>query len=111
MSTESAAKAQQMVDRMAGVFAQEFKTQRAGKLKDGIEYFTGEVWGGEDALSIGLVDQIGTLENAVKSQWGLPTYDFGPKSPASGVFPFTSETFAALLTRASQFFYTESQAF
>ncbi len=97
MSPESEAKAQEMVNRMAGNFAAEFKRLREGKLVDGVDYFTGEVWGGEDALKLGLVDEVGTMDNVVKQAWKLPTRDFGPQDPSKAMFPFASEFLGGLL--------------
>lgn len=47
-------------------------------MKSGVDYGTGEVWSGEEALSLGLVDQIGTLDEIITANWGLKSYDFGP---------------------------------
>ena len=58
MSKESEAKAQQMVDQMAVVFAGEFKAKRGDKLTEGFNYTTGEIWGGDEALTIGLIDKL-----------------------------------------------------
>jgi protease-4 len=92
MSKESEAKAQQMVDQMAVVFADEFKAKRNGKLKEGFNYTTGEIWGGEEALAIGLIDEIGTIESVVSREWKAPAHDFGPTNQAKGFFPqFSSE--------------------
>lgn len=87
MSKESELKAQQMVDEMAVIFAEEFKVKRSGKLSDGFDYTTGEIWGGEQALSIGLIDEIGTVESVVSREWGVPIHDFGPSIQSKGIFP------------------------
>ena len=87
MSNESEAKAQQMVDQMAVVFEAEFKTKRGDKLKEGFNYTTGEIWGGEEALTIGLIDEIGTIESVVSRELKLPTHDFEPTNQAKGFFP------------------------
>lgn len=87
MSQESEKKAQNMVDQMAVVFAEEFKNKRKGKLKQEIDYTTGEIWGGEEALTIGLIDEIGTIESVVHREWQVPTHDFGPTNQARGFFP------------------------
>lgn len=55
-------KAQELVDDAGGQFFAEFKERRGSKLKDGVAYDTGEVWSGEQALKLGLVDETGTIE-------------------------------------------------
>ncbi|WP_036250046.1 S49 family peptidase [Methylobacter sp. BBA5.1] len=84
MSKESEAKAQEMVNQMAVVFADEFKSKRGAKLKEGFDYTTGEIWGGEEALAIGLIDEIGTIEGVVSNEWHAKTHDFGPTNQAKG---------------------------
>jgi protease-4 len=87
MSKESEAKAQEMVNQMAVVFADEFKSKRGAKLKEGFDYTTGEIWGGEEALAIGLIDEIGTIEGVVSNEWHAKTHDFGPTNQAKGFLP------------------------
>lgn len=87
MSKESEAKAQEMVNQMAIVFADEFKSKRGAKLKEGFDYTTGEIWGGEEALAIGLIDEIGTIEGVVSNEWHAKTHDFGPTNQAKGFLP------------------------
>ena len=55
---ESEVKAQEMVDQMAVVFAAEFKAKRGKKLTEGFNYTTGEIWGGQEALTISLIDKL-----------------------------------------------------
>ena len=87
MSKESETKAQEMVNRMAVVFADEFKSKRGTRLKEGFDYTTGEIWGGEEALAIGLIDEIGTIEGVVSNEWHAKTHDFGPTNQAKGFLP------------------------
>ncbi len=102
MSKESEDKAQQMVNQMADIFAEEFKNKRKGKLKEGFNYTTGEIWGGEEALTIGLIDEIGTIESVVSREWQLPTHDFGPTNQARGFFPqFSAEFLERILSFAN----------
>lgn len=86
MSQESNAKAQQMVDQMAMVFATEFKAKRGSKLKADFNYITGEIWGGSEAIEIGLIDEIGTIESVVSREWNVPTHDFGPTNKTNSLF-------------------------
>lgn len=55
-------KAQELVNSAGGQFLADFKARRGSKLKADVAYDTGEVWSGEQALKIGLVDENGTLE-------------------------------------------------
>lgn len=87
MSKESELKAQEMVDEMAVVFVNEFKAKRATKLKTDFNYQTGEIWGGDEALSIGLIDEIGTIESIISREWKIPSHDFGPTNQSKGFLP------------------------
>lgn len=70
------AKAQSLVNAMAGTFEKDVQARRVGKLKaNGLA--TGEVWTGEEALALGLIDRIGTLESVVGEK-GLPVDNLGP---------------------------------
>lgn len=71
-------KAQKLVDELGATFLDEVKARRGNHLKAGIDVATGEVWSGPEALQIGLVDAVGTLDEYVASTWGVPAYDFGP---------------------------------
>lgn len=100
MSHESDVKAQEMVDRMAKLFAEEFKEKRKGKLQQQVDYTTGEVWGGEEALKLGLIDEIGTVESVVKVKWGLPTHEMGPFNSAKGLLGPLGSTMLGNMTSA-----------
>jgi protease-4 len=69
-SKEGDAKAQELVDGLGGMFAEDLFSARAAKLKRGVDYATGEVWNGVVARDIGLVDEIGTVET-VQGRYGL----------------------------------------
>jgi len=79
MNPESDKKAREMVNAMANTFAGEVKKYRGKKLNAEVNYFTGEVWTGADALKIGLIDELGTLEEIVQKNWDIKTFDFGPE--------------------------------
>lgn len=72
-------KAQQMVQTGADLFIEEVKLRRAGKLKAGYDFFTGETWLGSEALRLGLIDEIGTLEEVARS-YNLPAAGIGSGS-------------------------------
>jgi protease IV len=62
--TEAAGKkAQELVDITGGQFLADFKARRGSKLKEGVTYNTGEIWSGEQAIKLGLVDETGTIEH------------------------------------------------
>lgn len=89
MNEESSRKAQSIVDGMAKTFADDVKNQRKGKLKDSVDYFTGEVWDGHDGLEIGLIDEIGTIDDYVKRNYPtLKPFEVGPLK--KGGLPFMS---------------------
>ncbi len=78
---------QQIVDNAAKTFIAEVKTQRGKKLaRDDI--FTGQVWNGSEAIQLGLIDNIGTLESVAAEYGDLKVSNFGPnlKSPFSANF-------------------------
>lgn len=95
-SAEAEKKAQQLVDGMGGAFAADVIRARKGKLKPGVDYFTGEVWNGYDAKKLGLVDGLATIEEIAIKKWKLPTYDFGPYPPSVGL-PFLKNAVQSIL--------------
>jgi protease-4 len=88
-STELAdEKAQALVNVLADEFLSELKKERGNKLLVGKKYDTGEVWDGQEAHRIGLVDTIGTVESLQASLQvtypDLETRDFGPVASSIG---------------------------
>lgn len=80
MTPEADKKAQELVQQMGTRFVDEMRLQRKGKLKEGFNYTSGEVWGGPEAKQLALIDDIGTLDEVIKRKWGLKTHDFGPSN-------------------------------
>lgn len=78
VSPEVDAKAQQIVNQMGAFFLDEVKSRRGDRLKPGVDVASGEVWSGPEAKQLGLIDDVGTLDDYVKTTWGVPAYDFGP---------------------------------
>lgn len=72
------AKAQSLANEVGGLFLADVLAKRKSRLKDGVKYGTGEVWGGTTARDIGLIDDIGTVESVVAEHKGLQLKDFGP---------------------------------
>ena len=103
MSSEANRKAQDLVDQAGGQFTDELFTLRSAKLKDGIDYGSGEVWAGAQALSIGVIDEIGTIDELVRKTWGLPSYDYGPRRGSLGLTAQATEWIReAVLGRTSE---------
>jgi protease-4 len=87
---EGEAKAQALVDELGRQFEMLLVERRGKKLTQPIaNYTTGEVWGGQDALGLGLVDSNGTIETLMSQHPDLKLVDFGPferKSPLGGLW-------------------------
>jgi len=83
MSPEADRKAKDLVSKMGKQFRDELETQRKGKLVSGVDFGSGEIWGGLEAHKLGLVDGVSTLDQVVKSRWpDLRIHGFGPGSNA-----------------------------
>ncbi|MBY0239993.1 MAG: S49 family peptidase [Burkholderiaceae bacterium] len=82
VSRESDAKAKQLVSHVGLMFAKELAWRRGPHLKPDVDYSTGEVWSGEEAKAIGLVDEIGSLESLVREAPNIKPYNFGPTESA-----------------------------
>ena len=85
VTPEADVKARALVQNLGAQFLTELQTAREKSLKPGVDFGTGEVWGGLEAKSLGLVDSVGTLEEVVASTWNLKTYDFGPERQSMGL--------------------------
>ena len=81
---EAEAKAHELVSAMGRTFAKDVKAIRGTKLKPGVDYWTGEVWSGDQAMELGLIDGIDTLDTVIKQTWQLGYYDFGPTKSGGG---------------------------
>jgi protease IV len=86
VSREADAKAKLLVSQVGATFLDEVKRARGATLKTNVDYGSGEIWGGQEAKDIGLVDGISTLDEVVAANWGLKTYDFGPSQDSFGLF-------------------------
>lgn len=85
MSPEADKKARELVAQMGEQFRAELVAQRKSKLKGGVDYGSGEIWGGIEAKDVGMIDEIGTLDEVIKTTWDLKSHDFGP---SAGQLPF-----------------------
>jgi protease-4 len=78
--TEAAdAKARALIRDIGEVFAGEVRRLRGEKLSTAVDVGSGEIWLGPDAKRLGLIDEIGTLEEVIRGGWNLNSYDFGPR--------------------------------
>ncbi|WP_168798562.1 S49 family peptidase [Herbaspirillum sp. ST 5-3] len=97
VSPEVDAKAKKLVDQMGQTFVSELNATRGAFLKPGVDYGSGEVWGGLEAKELGLVDAISTVDDVVATTWGLRTYNFGPHQDG---FAAIASTFRAAVSDA-----------
>lgn len=72
VSEEADAKAKLLVSQIGAAFLDEVKRARSATLKANVDYGSGEIWGGQEAKDIGLVDGISTLDEVVATTCGLP---------------------------------------
>jgi protease-4 len=79
MTAEADAKARALIEGIGDVFVAEVRKARGKKLSGDANIATGEVWLGPEARALGLVDEMGTLEEVVRDRWKLNAYDFGPR--------------------------------
>lgn len=65
------------------VFKDHIATRRAGKLPDGQDLFTGDIWVGQKGIDVGLADHVGHLAPAMKERFGkkIQFRRFGQKKP------------------------------
>ena len=85
---EGEAKAQALVDELGRQFETLLVERRGKKLRQPPEaYTTGEVWGGQDALGLGLVDSNGTIETIMASHPDLKLVNFGPFERKNALLP------------------------
>jgi protease IV len=101
MSAQSHAKAQELVDQMGRAFAQDLTAQRGAKLPAGVNLASGGVWAGEQAHKLGLIDEVATLDQVLKTRWPeLRTHEFGPGGTglpfAQTVGAWLGQVFAAI---------------
>lgn len=87
LSPEMSEKLAQLVNDSADIFVEEVQRQRGSNLVTDRNLFTGEVWTGRQSLELGLVDQIGTVENILETEFeGLPSATFRPKRRGNTLF-------------------------
>ncbi|KPN64592.1 multidrug transporter [Aliiroseovarius crassostreae] len=67
---EDVERLKRLLDDIHVNFKTQVETRRAGKLPEGEDLFTGEIWLGRKAIEKGLVDGIGHLVPAMKARFG-----------------------------------------
>lgn len=88
MSPEAERKARELVNQVGQTFTAELAMQRQGKLAAGVDFGSGGIWPGPEAQRIGLIDEVSTIDQVIKTSWpGLASHDFGPRA---STLPFTS---------------------
>lgn len=105
---EADAKARALVSGLGGAFVAEVHRMRGSRLKRGVDFGTGEVWGGYEAKELGLVDSVNTLEEVVAAKWpGLRVHSFGPRlgSGFGSLFAESGMDVGGLIERVSAPFY------
>ena len=87
MSPEMAGKLADLVNQTAETFKDEVREHRGPALMQGEDLFTGEVWTGREALRLGLVDEIGTVESVLSIEFGgLHSETYRPKKRGNTLF-------------------------
>ena len=75
-----------------------------GKLAAGTDIGTGEVWGGRDAMRLGIIDELSTFEQVMQDRWpGLQTHDFGPRATGLPFATAASELVLSARTVPTEF--------
>lgn len=88
MTEEERQVMQSMIDSIASAFQERVREVRGDKIKDWSEVLTARPYTGVQALEVGLIDQVGTLDDAInvaRKMAGLPetapTYTIKPRAP------------------------------
>lgn len=95
-------KAQELVNKAGTMFVEEVKAKRGSKLLATVEYGTGEIWDGDQALKLGLIDQLGTIE-MIAEEHKAQIKEFGPGARTLTPFAFSfglSETLTEAIAKA-----------
>jgi protease IV len=90
-------KAQSIVNLMGRRFANELRERRGKLLVATVKYDTGEIWDGEEAKKIGLIDGLATIESVAARYKDAKLYEFGPRSPNGGLFSASVSEWAQIV--------------
>lgn len=101
---EDVARLKRLLDQIHVNFISHIKERRADKLADHPDLFTGEIWVGEGAKDMGLIDGIGHLVPAMKDRFGdkvkFRRYDRGRSLAQRLGMSLASDALAAVQERA-----------
>ncbi|MCT8161657.1 S49 family peptidase [Pseudoruegeria sp. SHC-113] len=80
---EDVARLNTLLEQLHETFKSQITARRGGKLPEGQDLFTGEVWLGRKAQELGLIDGIGHLVPKMKERFGekVKFLTYGPKRP------------------------------
>ena len=93
-------KAQELVNKAGFMFVEEVKVKRGSKLLKNVEYGTGEIWDGDQALKLGLIDELGTIEMIAEKN-NAQIQEFGPGARTLTPFAFSlSEALTESIAKA-----------
>lgn len=88
MSAEAERQARELVNTMGQVFKTDVAARRKGKLLPEADFGSGAVWGGAEALRIGLIDEVATIDQVMRVRWPeLEPMELGPRG---GGLPFAA---------------------
>ena len=83
MSPEAERQARELVNTMGQVFKTDVAARRKGKLLPEADFGSGAVWGGAEALRIGLIDEVATIDQVMRERWPeLEALELGPRGGA-----------------------------
>jgi protease IV len=89
-------KAQELVDKAGAIFQSQLMERRKSKLITGINYGSGEIWDGDQAVKIGLIDELGTIESIALAHDAV-IREYGPTQRTYSPFSaLASETVQAM---------------
>lgn len=80
MSPQAERQARELVGALGQVFKADVVARRNGKLLPGSDFGSGAVWAGAEALRIGLIDEVATIDEVLRQRWPeLEVREMGPR--------------------------------
>ena len=95
-----------LLEQIHSVFIAHVTKQRGAKLSDDEDLFTGEIWVGEEAVSVGLADGLGHLVPVMKQRFG-ENVKFRTYGQKKGVL----QRFSSSLVQSAELYFEERAAF
>lgn len=92
---------QELVNSIGEIFTTQIRELRGKRLQDDPDLFSGRVWTAPDALKLGLIDEVGSLEELRQSALdGAPIHEYRPRETLQDRLGLTAlvGTFASNLT-------------